>query len=40
MLPREKVEQEIAYLQIAIGKTASDTEREAWGWLMERIASR
>jgi uncharacterized protein len=40
MLPREKVEQEIAYLQIAIGKTAGDAEREAWGWLMERVAAR
>jgi hypothetical protein len=40
MLPREKVEQEIAYLQIAISKTAGDAEREAWGWLMERVAAR
>jgi hypothetical protein len=40
MLPREKVEQEIAYLEIAIGKTAGDAEREAWGWLMERVAAR
>jgi hypothetical protein len=40
MLPREKVEQEIAYLQIAISKTAGDAEREAWGWLMERLAAR
>ncbi len=39
MLPREKVEQEIAYLEIAIGKTAGDAEREAWGWLMERVAT-
>jgi uncharacterized protein len=40
MLPREKVEQEIAYLEIAITKTAGDAEREAWGWLMERVAAR
>jgi hypothetical protein len=40
MLPREKVEQELAYLEIAIGKTAGDVEREAWGWLMERVAAR
>jgi uncharacterized protein len=40
MLPHEKVEQEIAYLEIAIGKTAGDAEREAWGWLMERVAAR
>lgn len=40
MLPREKVEQEIAYLQIAIGKTAGAAEQEAWRWLMERVAAR
>jgi uncharacterized protein len=40
MLPREKVEQEIAYLEIAVSKTAGDAEREAWEWLMERVASR
>jgi hypothetical protein len=40
MLPREKVEEEIAYLQAAVSKTAGDAEREAWGWLMERIAAR
>lgn len=37
MLPREKVEQEIAYLKIAISKTAGPEELEAWGWLLERI---
>jgi hypothetical protein len=40
MLPREKVEQEIAYLETAIAKTAGDAEREAWSWLMERVAAR
>jgi hypothetical protein len=40
MLPREKVEQEIAYLEIAVSKTAGDAEREAWGWLMEQVAAR
>jgi hypothetical protein len=40
MLPREKVEQEIAYLQIAIGKTAGAAEQKAWRWLMERVAAR
>ena len=40
MLPREKVEQEIAYLEIAVRKTAGDAEQEAWGWLMERVAAR
>lgn len=38
MLPPEKIEREIAYLEIAVGKTAGAREREAWGWLMERIA--
>lgn len=37
MLPAEKVEREIAYLTIAIDKTAGEREREAWSWLMERI---
>jgi hypothetical protein len=37
MLPRDKVEREIAYLEIAIGKTAGDDEREAWGWLLEAV---
>ena len=37
MLPREKVAQEIAYLEIAVGKTAGPAEQEAWGWLMEKI---
>jgi hypothetical protein len=34
-LPPDKVESELAYLQIAIDKTAGPVEREAWGWLME-----
>jgi hypothetical protein len=37
MLPREKIEAEIAYLQIAVSKTAGPAEAEAWGWLMEKI---
>ena len=37
MLPRDKVEREIAYLEIAVSKTASAAEEEAWEWLMERI---
>lgn len=39
MLPREKIEREIAYLQIAIDKTAGPRERQAWEWLTERIAA-
>jgi uncharacterized protein len=37
LLPRDKVEREIAYLQIAVSKTASAGEEEAWTWLIERI---
>ena len=37
MLPKEKVQQEIAYLKIAIEKTAGERELEAWGWLMAKI---
>ncbi|MCU7874468.1 MAG: DUF447 family protein [Candidatus Thiodiazotropha sp. (ex Lucinoma borealis)] len=36
-LPKEKIEQEIAYLAIAIEKTAGERERQAWEWLMERV---
>jgi uncharacterized protein len=31
MLPWETVEQEIAYLELAVSKTAGQAEREAWG---------
>ena len=37
MLPAEKIEAELAYLEIAISKTAGPREAEAWGWLMEKI---
>src|SRR5262245_52220670 len=37
LLPREKVESEIAYLAIPVGKTSGPAEQEAWNWLMERI---
>jgi hypothetical protein len=37
MLPREKIESELAYLQIAIDKTAGEAEREAWDMVMEKI---
>jgi hypothetical protein len=39
MLPADKVEAELKYLQIAISKTAGEREEEAWSWLMERIAA-
>ena len=37
LLPREKVESEIAYLEIAVSKTAGPAEQQAWQWLMEKI---
>lgn len=37
MLPTEKVDTEIKYLEIAIDKTAGPNEREAWEWLLEKI---
>jgi hypothetical protein len=39
MLPREKIEREIAYLSIAVEKTAGPAEREAWVWLMQAVAA-
>ena len=38
MLPAAKVDSEMAYLQIAIDKTAGPEEREAWAWLVEAVA--
>lgn len=37
MLPPEKIDAELKYLEIAISKTAGPREQEAWAWLMERI---
>ena len=37
LLPRDKIEREIAYLQNAVSKTGSSIEEEAWGWLVEAI---
>ncbi len=37
MLPREKIESELAYLKIAIDKTAGAAEREAWEMVMAKI---
>ncbi|MFL6714110.1 MAG: DUF447 domain-containing protein [Sulfurifustis sp.] len=37
LLPREKIEREMAYLAIAVEKTAGSREREAWSWLRERV---
>jgi uncharacterized protein len=38
MLPAEKVDREMAYLQIAIDKTAGERERTAWNWLVAAVA--
>jgi hypothetical protein len=38
MLPADKVDREMAYLQIAIDKTAGDAERAAWDWLVAAVA--
>ncbi len=34
----EKIEAELAYLKIGLDKTAGPKEKEAWAWLMEKIA--
>ena len=33
LLPREKIEREIAALEIVVGKTAGPNEQTAWNWL-------
>lgn len=38
MLPPEKIDGEMRYLQIAIDKTAGPAAHEAWGWLQEAVA--
>jgi uncharacterized protein len=40
LLPLDKIEREMAYLQIAIDKTAGPGEHEAWDWLREAVAAR
>lgn len=39
LLPADKIDREMAYLAIAIEKTAGPVEREAWQWLEERLAT-
>lgn len=39
MLPQHKIDIEMAYLQIAIDKTAGAAEHEAFGWLLEAVAA-
>lgn len=38
LLPADKIDREIEYLGIAINKTAGPREREAWDWLLDKIA--
>ena len=38
LLPADKIDAEMAYLQIAIDKTAGPGEHQAWGWLREAVA--
>jgi uncharacterized protein len=40
MLPAEKIQSEMAYLQIAIDRTAGPEEREAWVWLREAVGAK
>ena len=37
LLEAEKIRAELAYLAIAIAKTAGPAEEEAWGWISEKI---
>lgn len=37
MLPHDKIEREIGYLQIAVDKTAGEQELTAWSWLMQKV---
>jgi len=39
LLPADKIDSEMRYLQIAIDKTAGPVELEAWSWLQQAIAS-
>ena len=38
MLPADKIDTEMRYLQIAIDKTAGAPELEAWRWLQQAVA--
>ncbi len=39
MLPRAKIEAELASLETAVRKTAGPDEEEAWRWLVEKVRS-
>lgn len=37
LLPMDKIEREMAYLSVAVEKTAGPIEQEAWAWLETRL---
>jgi hypothetical protein len=37
LLPLPEIERALVFLQPLVDKTAGEREREAWGWLLERI---
>lgn len=37
LLPEEKVREELAYLSIAVEKTAGEEEKTAWEWLLAKV---
>jgi hypothetical protein len=37
LLPRDRIDREMSYLEIAVNKTASPVEAEAWDWLLDAI---
>jgi uncharacterized protein len=39
LLPQDKIDTEMRYLQIAITKTAGPEAHEAWAWLQEAVAA-
>jgi uncharacterized protein len=37
LLPRDKIDREMSYLETAVNKTASPVEAEAWDWLRDAV---
>jgi hypothetical protein len=37
LLPRERIERDMTYLQSAVDKTGSTAEKEAWSWLLQAV---
>lgn len=40
LLPQEKIEKELAYLESAVRKTGGPAEQQAWDWLIEKLRMR